>query len=418
MKYKKIIKDNLTYHLIETNRFKSVSIVSILTKEFDKKDLTYSTLLTSNLMYSSKKYNTKEKIASYTEDLYGAKVSASFQTIGSSCNYTFSLDFINPKYTDNKYLDKSIEFFKEVLLNPNIINNHFNDEYFDLIKKDNINNINSIKDNPSQYASIRYSSIMNKGTPLEYSNIPNIEDLEKITSKSLYDYYRELFSGKFKIDIFILGEVEDSIIEKIHDLFKNIKSNNEKITLSIKCKNHNKGKEVIDSLKYNQSKLYLGYVLDDLNYHEMNHVLKLYNTILGTMNDSVLFNIVREENSLCYSIGSYVSKYTSSLVIYAGINKTNYEKTVELIKKCVNDMSNKKVVKRLFESAKKTINTYLNNYYDDSIQQIDNYYLNEFEQIEDIETLRKNINEVSIDEVIELNKKISLSTIYMLKGDN
>ena len=64
-------------------------------------------------------------------------------------------------------------------------------------------------------------------------------------------------------------------------------------------------------------------------YHEFNHVLRVYNTILGTMNDSVLFNIVREKHSLCYSIGSYYSKFNPSLTIYAGINKDNYEKESE-----------------------------------------------------------------------------------------
>ena len=140
--------------------------------------------------------------------------------------------------------------------------------------------------------------------------------------------------------------------------------------------------------------------------------------ILGTMNDSILFNVVREENSLCYSIGSYVNRFNPSLIIYAGINKSNYEKTIELIKKCVESMSDKKELERLFESAKKTINTFLNNYYDDSIAQINNYYIKEYEYSEDVETLRENINNVTIDEVIEFNKKIFLSTIYMLKGDN
>ena len=136
------------------------------------------------------------------------------------------------------------------------------------------------------------------------------------------------------------------------------------------------------------------------------------------MNDSILFNVVREQHSLCYSIGSYYSKYNPSLTIYAGINKVNYEKTVELIKECVESMKDKKILERLFDSAKKTINTYLNNFYDDLTSQINLYYQREFDNIEDIETLRENINAVTIDEVIKLNEKISLSTIYLLKGDN
>ena len=148
-----------------------------------------------------------------------------------------------------------------------------------------------------------------------------------------------------------------------------------------------------------------------MNYHELYHVARVYNAILGSMNDSVLFNIVREENSLCYSIGSYVTQYNPSLTVYAGINKNNYKKTVELIKKC-----DKKTLERLFDSAIKTINTFINTYYDDVSNQINNYYSGKYEYIEDIEKYRESINSVTIDEVIELNKKIHLGTIYMLKG--
>ena len=136
------------------------------------------------------------------------------------------------------------------------------------------------------------------------------------------------------------------------------------------------------------------------------------------MNDSILFNIVREKHSLCYSIGSYYSKYNPSLTIYAGINKDNYEKSVSLIKECMEMMKDKKVLNRLFDSAKKTINTYLNNYYDDAVSQINKYYYDQFEESEDIETYRENLNNVTIDEVIALNDKISLSVIYLLEGDN
>ena len=40
------------------------------------------------------------------------------------------------------------------------------------------------------------------------------------------------------------------------------------------------------------------------------------------------------------------------------------------------------------------------------------------QKIEDVETIRERINNVTLDEVIELNKKISPSVIYLLKGDS
>ena len=418
MEYKKIIKHNKTIHLINTDRFKSLNVVVFFTKEFNKDDIVYSNLLTNNMVYSSKKYNTKNKMAIKGEDLYGTKITSAFMISGKLESLVFSLDFVNPKYTSEEYLYESLDFLSEVLFNPNVKNEEFNNEYYEITKNDIISRINSIRVNPNMYAGIEYAKVMYEGTPSSFSSIPTLEDLERVNSKKLYKFYKTLFDGTYKIDIVVHGEIEDNIISIISDMFKGVKSCNKKLSLMIKHKYETDVKEKIETLPFNQSKLYVGYRLNDVNYHELNHVLRVYNTILGTMNDSVLFNIVREENSLCYSIGSYVLRYNPSLTIYAGINKDNYEKTIELIKKCVNDMSDKKQISRLFDSAKKTINTYLNNYYDDQISQINLYYNREFEESEDIEELKSNIDKVTIDEVIEINKKISLSTIYLLKGDN
>ena len=418
MEYKKITEDNSTLHLINTDRFKSMSIVVFLTKKFNKDDIPYGNLLCKNMVYTSKKYNTKNKMAIIGEELYGASVSASFGISGKTESYVFSLDFLNPKYTDSSYLESSIDFLCEILFNPNVKDNAFESSYFNITKKDAISSVLSLKDKPNLYARVEYSKLMYKGTETAYSSIPNLKDLESITEKDLYEEYTKLFNGDYKIDIAVYGELDSSVQDIIKRKFKNVKSNNEKLTMYINHKYKDEVQEKVDSLPFNQSKLYIGYRLKELDYHELNHVLRVYNTILGTMNDSILFNVVREEHSLCYSIGSYYSKYNPSLTIYAGINKINYKKSVELIKECVESMKDKKVLERLFDSAKKTINTYLNNYYDDLTAQINQYYQREFDTVEDVETIRENINKVTIDEVIKLNDKISLSTIYLLKGDN
>ena len=417
MEYKKIVRNNVTLHLINSTRFKSVNVVVFFTKKFDKNDIKYAGMLTDNLAYSTKKYNTKNKLAIKGEELFGAKVGVSFGQNGIREAFVFSLDFVNPKYTEEEYFDYSLDFLSEVIFNPNASNNKFNESMFNVVKNDTIAKINAIKDNPNVYASIEYQKLMFKGTIFEHSSYPTLEEVNSITPSSLYKFYKTLFDGSYKIDIASIGELDESIIDKIFERFGSIKSSTKKIKMLSNIKYEDKEINKIDSLNYNQSKLYMGYRLKDLTYHETMHVLRIYNTILGTMNDSILFNIVREENSLCYSISSYYSKYNESLTIYAGINKKNYKKTVKLIKECVNLMSDRKTVESLFDYAKKTINTFLNSYYDDVVAQVNTYYLREFEETENVEELRENINKVTVDEVIKLNEKIKLSTIYMLKGD-
>lgn len=418
MEYKKIQKDNYMLHLINTDRFKMMSVVLFFTKKFEKRDIIYGNLLTKNLVYSSKKYNTKSKIATIGEELYGARVSSSFNIVGNTTEFIFTMDFLNPKYTEEKYMGQSLDFLKEILFNPNIDDGGFNEEYFNILVNELKASIESVKDNPNLFASVSYAKKMYKGTASEHFYLPTIKELESVSRRDLYEYYKELFSGKYRVDVVCYGELDSNMENNIDKICKGLVTNNDEIKLSIKHKYNDEVCEYKDTLPFNQSKLYMGYRLNDMNYHEMSHVLKVYNTILGTMNDSILFNIVREKHSLCYSIGSYYSKYNPSLTIYAGINKDNYEKSVSLIKECMEMMKDKKVLNRLFDSAKKTINTYLNNYYDDAVSQINKYYYDQFEESEDIETYRENLNNVTIDEVIALNDKISLSVIYLLEGDN
>lgn len=418
MEYKKIIEDNYTLHLINNDRFKIMNVVVFFTKKYDKDDVPYGVLLTKNMVYTTKKYNTKNKIAIEGEKLYGSRVASSFTSTGNSLSFSFALDFLNPKYTKNEYLSKSIEFLCEVLFNPNVTKDGFDENYFNIIKNDVISSIKSIKDNPSKYASIEYGKLMYKGTPSENGTMPTIEEIENITPLKLYEFYKKLFDGEYKIDIVVHGEYNDEIIGIIKNKFNKIKSSKDKIDLKIKQKYNTKLITKTDTLPFKQSRLLIGYRIKEPTYHEMNHVLKIYNTMLGTMNDSLLFNIVREQNSLCYSIGSYYSKYNNALTIYAGINKDNADKSIELIKKCVEMMSNKNIIEKLYDYALKTINTYLNNYYDDVTSQINKYYIKEFEETEDIETLREKLNNVTVDEIVELNKKINIQTIYLLKGDN
>ena len=160
MEYKKIVKDDITYHLIKTDRFKQITINTFFTKEFEEKDLEYMNMIIHNLTYSSRKYNTKEKIASASEDLYGLSLSSSFTLTGNCETLSFMLEFLNPKYTDEEYLDLSLEYYTEILLNPNIVDGGFREDYFNIIKSDLISFVNAIKDNPSKYAAINYAKIM------------------------------------------------------------------------------------------------------------------------------------------------------------------------------------------------------------------------------------------------------------------
>lgn len=73
-----------------------------------------------------------------------------------------------------------------------------------------------------------------------------------------------------------------------------------------------------------------------LNYtHEDRYTMSALNTVLGNSMSSRLFQEIREQNALAYSIYSYVTSYrdTGLLTVYAGMDPLNALKVVRLVMK-------------------------------------------------------------------------------------
>jgi predicted Zn-dependent peptidase len=73
-----------------------------------------------------------------------------------------------------------------------------------------------------------------------------------------------------------------------------------------------------------------------INYmHEDRFVISALNTVLGNSMSSRLFQEIREQNALAYSIYSYVTSYrdTGLLTVYAGTDPSNALEVVRLVTK-------------------------------------------------------------------------------------
>lgn len=418
MNYKKKEYKEFDLHLINTDRFKNIKVAVILTKDFERESLSYSNLLAGVLTYSSKKYNAKNEVATKLEELYCSDISIKHNVVGHLEYLQIDLDFINPKYTDMNVYYGVFDMFKELILNPNVKNNEFDLKTFNMIKTNTINNYKTIKDNTTTYATLKYNELMFKSTPYQYSPITEMKAIESITPKNLYTFYKKIFNS-YKINVVVVGEFDEDIIEKnVVDIMKPFKKANKELkniylNQKIKNKDINAYK---DSTNHSQSNLLLGLRFDELTEFELKYVLPVYNMILGSMNNSILFVKVREENSLCYHISSYTHKYVPSLTIEAGINKENFDKTMDLIDECIISMNKESTFKPLLKNAVSTINLYLNDYYDNINKIIDYYYLNNFDNIEEVSIRKEKFSKVTEKDLVNLNKKIFLSTIYFLEG--
>ncbi len=92
-------------------------------------------------------------------------------------------------------------------------------------------------------------------------------------------------------------------------------------------------------------------------YDELYDATQIMNVILGGGVSSRLFQTVREELGLAYTVYSYVSSYaeTGALSVYAGVNSEKYKQSVEAIYNCIADIKKKDITKEEFVRGKEQL---------------------------------------------------------------
>ena len=175
-------------------------------------------------------------------------------------------------------------------------------------------------------------------------------------------------------------------------------------------------KVYIERDKINQSKLVIGYNLIDLTPVEAQYALQIYLYLLGLGPNSKLFTNVREKESLCYSIGVTARYVNSLMMVTAGIDAVNFDKTIDLIDKQISDMCNGNFKAKDIEAAKLSLKSSYQELLESPHSIINfseaSYYLN----YDPIKKRIKKIDLVTKEDIINVAKKIKLNTIYLLEG--
>ncbi len=413
MTFETISMGGYNLHLIKTSKFKTITIDVDFYRPVDKKEITIRNLLKMVLLDSSNNYKTERDLIIESENLYDIKVSSSISRIGNFSNLSFQTKFLNEKYTEENMNKESIIFFLDLIFNPYIKDNAFIsiDNQKNRLKQD----ILSINDNKIKYSILKLMEKM-KDKPYSYNTFGYIEDIDNITGKSLYEYYKKVLKED-QIDIFVLGDFQSNDIKDIFkEYFKidTFKKDNKKVLV----KELPIRKRIVRYREYdkvNQSQLLLLCSLNNLTDYERKYVIKLYNELLGGNSNSILFNTVREKQGYCYYINSSVKAYDNILIINSGVEAKNIDKSIKLIKKCMKDITSGKFKDEDIESSKNTIISAIKASRDNPISVVNTYFSKVLVGSDSDEERIEAFNRVTKEEIIKVSKKVTLHTVLTLE---
>lgn len=418
MNYKKISTDEYNIHFIKNKNFHTIDFRIFFAENVTKELITYRNALVDILTYATKNFDTKEKLIRRCQDLYSLRPTASTTRNGNVLVTKFGISIIDSNYVLKDNLLENILLLKEIILNPLVSNNSFSSKYFNTVKKELETETKTIDEEPRLYANIHLLDILNDNGNI-LSGYSDLSVLNKMTEESLYQSYLDLIY-KSKIDIFISGNIknEKELIKIIRDNFifhkKGISLNNQRIMHTEKAIEPQFIKE---TKKYQQSKLSVGFKLYQLTDYENRYVSFIFNNVFGGGANSLLMRIIREENSLCYYIGSYTNRLDNVLIVNSGINKENYEKVIMFLKKILNDMREGKFKVKDVEVAKMEALYELSNILESNRNIIEYFYGRELFSSDELKKRIEMIKSVSKDDLIKFSKKVNLEAIFFLEGD-
>ena len=424
MEYKEIeIKKGIKLHTINTDKFKTNLISVILTTQMDRETVTKNALIPAVLRRGTASLKTQEDINKELEEMYGAALDCGIDKTGDNQALKFYIESINDEFLPQdaeNMLKTSLENIFELVFNPYIENGSFKKEYVEQEKENLKQIIEGKSDNKARYAIERCIEEMYKNEPYGIYKYGYIEDLNNIDEKNLYEAYNNLIQN-CKIDIFVSG-ILDETIEKIIKDNENIAKLNEREAIYVmpetKARINEQEKEVQEEMDVTQGKIVIGLDLDfendDLKYDTM-----IYNSILGGSANSKLFQNVREKASLAYTASSSFYRFKNNIFINCGIEMANYEKAIEIIKQQIEDMKKGDFTDEEVENAKHGIISAIKSIDDEQDTEITYFFGQELSNTKlDINDYMERIAQVTKQNIIDIANKVSINTIYFLKGGN
>lgn len=418
MEYKKIDCTSYNIHTIKTDKFKTVRMEILFSQNVKKENMPIYTFLCDLLTDTMKSYPRRKDIAIRLEELYKASFYGITNKVGNLFTASFIIDFISPTFIkEENYLKEVLAFPFEAILNPNVKNKEFDIVPFNIVKRRIIQDIEAIKENSDKLAITKALEKMDASSPSSYKVLGEVNDIENITSTSLYKAYEELFQN-FNCDIFLIGDINmEEAVKIIKDNFHCHVIKKEKPKLIVKNDMRKKAQEVKEPSSFVQSSLVMIYNINNLAKEIKDAAFHVFNFILGSGGiSSKLYRTLRTDNSLCYGVRSLYLKYDELLVVEVSLDDSNVELAKKLIRKAIKDMINGNFTEEELEDAKKNLVFSLKTGLDNSASILNNYIFNVFDNLPLLEDRIKLIENVTKEDILKCGAALSINTIYVQKA--
>lgn len=252
------------------------------------------------------------------------EIAESFDSIGGQVNA-----FTSKEYTCYyaKVLDTHADYALDVL-GDMFFNSTFDEGELEKEKNVVLEEIKMYDDTPDDLVHDLLSKVMYENHPLGSPILGTEETLKSFNGDTLRQYMKDFYTPD-QVVVSIAGNVNDSFVSRVEQLFGHYEGKKKEITFGVPTLHYGK---ISRKKETEQAHLCIGYRGLEIGHDDLYPLITL-NNILGGSMSSRLFQDVREQRGLAYSVFSYHSAYQDSgmVAIYAGTGKSQLNQLFETI---------------------------------------------------------------------------------------
>lgn len=407
---------------VRTNKFKTSMLSLSLLTPLRADTAAANALLPYVLRRGTATYPDMAAISAALDELYGGAIEPIVRKRGETQAIGFVASFLDDAFAldGSKILEPAAALMGELLLRPATEDGAFRRSYVEGERANLIDRIRAQVNEKRAYSLLRLTQEMCAGEPYGVDKLGDEASAAAITPAHLWGNYQRLLT-EAPLEVFYCGSAPmDRVVSALQSALSGLVRQK-----SVSCPDHclhgktaGEPRLVTEAMDVTQGKLALGFRTGDACVWSADYpALLVFNAVYGGTATSKLFLNVREKLSLCYFASSMLEKYKGLMLVSSGIEFQNYEKARGEILAQLDNCREGKIEDWELQGAKRSLVSALRSGMDSQGRMEDFWSGQAVAGLEEgPEELIARIEAVTTGQVAEVARKITLDTVYFLKG--
>ena len=412
------ILPDVSLNYIKTQQFKTGFFSATLLRPLCREEAAMNTLLPEVLLRGSAKYPDMQAISNRLDDLYGAGLGSQSRRRGEVHMIGLYADFVDDRYTGgDPVLLPVIRTLFDIFLHPLTEDGVFSGEYVESEKVNLIRSIRAQINNKKSYANRRMAEHMFADEAYGVNRAGTEETVEAITAQSLFAHYQKILAQS-RLELFYLGSEEGTVVaDAVREALTDLPRSGSSEVGTRVIRRAEKTRYIAETMSVAQACLVMGFRTDCTGREPEWPAVIALNALFGGSVSSKLFLRVREELSLCYSIGSSIDRSKGVLIVSAGIAAENEELAKQEILAQLEECRAGHITQQELDAAKSWLLSVFRMYGDSPARWEE---LSLGSALGDSEpsfaAQAEKLLPVTVEQVREAATRLTLDTVYVLKG--